>query len=165
MLLIVIWSPKQSKIEEHSMESMAKWLEAHQHEELKLWSFIVLYHKQIRNARRGSKEKSNMKHLRGQQLSTTFGALPGAQLMHTICCFEAREVSNPMHQTYAIRSWNEGVRSIGIRLHQAEGQFHGLRNHKKMAAKWCPSRCEISQPSCTPAKFSRSFPIFATDIF
>ena len=25
-----------------------------------------------------------------------FGALYGAQIMHTICCFEAREVINPM---------------------------------------------------------------------
>ncbi|RVX16107.1 hypothetical protein CK203_014441 [Vitis vinifera] len=29
-----------------------------------------------------------------------------------------------------------------------------LRNHKRKAAKWCPSGCEISQPSCTLAKFS-----------
>ena len=29
-----------------------------------------------------------------------------------------------------------------------------LRNHKVMAAKWCPSACEILQPSCMPAKSS-----------
>ena len=40
-----------------------------------------------------------MKHSRGQSLSATFGALPGAQFMHTICRFEAREVRNPMLQT------------------------------------------------------------------
>ena len=62
-------------------------------------SFEVLCHKQIRNARRGSKEKSTMKHSRGQSLSATFGALPGVQFMHIICRFEAREVSNPMLQT------------------------------------------------------------------
>ena len=44
------------------------------------------------------REKSNMKNSRGQQLLYTFGVLPGAQLMHTICCFEAREVSNPTLQ-------------------------------------------------------------------
>ena len=35
-----------------------------------------------------------MKNSRGQPLLDTFGALPGAQLMHTICRFEAREESN-----------------------------------------------------------------------
>ena len=39
-----------------------------------------------------------MKHLRGQQLSATFGALPGAQIMHTICRFEAWDVINPTLQ-------------------------------------------------------------------
>ena len=32
------------------MESMAKQLEAHLHEEPKIWSFTVLFHKQIMNA-------------------------------------------------------------------------------------------------------------------
>ena len=50
------------------------------------------------NARRGSKEKSNMKHSGEQQMSATFGALPGAQIMHNICRFEAWEVSNPTLQ-------------------------------------------------------------------
>ena len=63
-----------------------------------------------------------------------------------------------------IRSWN-GVMTIGSRSYKAEGQFRGLRNHKRLAAKWCPSSCEISQPTCTPTKFSWSFPIFVTDIF
>ena len=76
-----------------------------------------------------------------------------------------------------IQSWNEGVRAIGSRSHQAEGQFRraaksafgyeitrgGLRN-QPMAAKWCPSCCEISQTSCMAAKFSWNFLIFATDI-
>ena len=39
------------------MESMAKQLEAHFHEEPKLGSFIILSHKQIMNARRESKER------------------------------------------------------------------------------------------------------------
>ena len=34
-----------------------------------------------------------------------------------------------------IRSWDEGVRAIGSWSHQAEGQFRGLRNHKRMVAK------------------------------
>ena len=58
VFLIVFWSPKQSKIEESSIESMAKQLEAHLHEEPKLWSFIVPCQKQIMNARRESKERN-----------------------------------------------------------------------------------------------------------
>ena len=97
-VLIAFWSPKQSEIEESSLESMEKQWKAQKHEEPKLWSFIVLCHKQILSARRGSKEKSTMKHSRGQSLSATFGALPEVQFMHTICRFEAQEVSNPMLQ-------------------------------------------------------------------
>ena len=44
------------------------------------------------------KEKSNMKNSRGQQLLDTFGALPEVYLMHTICHFQAQEVSNPTLQ-------------------------------------------------------------------
>ena len=56
-----------------------------------------------------------------------------------------------------IQSWNEGVRAIGSRSHQAEDQFCMLRN-QPLAAKWCPSTCEILQPSCTPAKSSWVLP-------
>ena len=40
-----------------------------------------------------------MKNSRGHQLFDTFEALPEVDLMHTICRFEAREVSNPTLQT------------------------------------------------------------------
>ena len=62
-------------------------------------SFEVLCHKQIRNARRGSKEKSAMKHFFMTVMSATFGALPGVQFMHAIFHFEAQEVNNPILQT------------------------------------------------------------------
>ena len=44
------------------------------------------------------REKSNMKNSRGQQLLDTFWALLGVYFMHTICRFEAREVTNPTLQ-------------------------------------------------------------------
>ena len=62
-------------------------------------SFEVLFHKQIRNARRGSKEKSAMKQFLMTVMSATFGALPEVQFMYAICPFEAQEVNNPMLQT------------------------------------------------------------------
>ena len=40
-----------------------------------------------------------MKNARGHQLFDTFEALSRAYLMHTICRFEALEVSNPTLQT------------------------------------------------------------------
>ncbi|RVW62037.1 hypothetical protein CK203_064783 [Vitis vinifera] len=50
-----------------------------------------------------------MKNSRGQQLLDTFGALPGAQFMHTICCFESQEVINPTLQT-AAKSQGDGCK-------------------------------------------------------
>ena len=44
---------------------------------------------------------------------------------------------------YMIRSWNEGVRAIGSRSHQVEGQFRGLRN-QPLAAKSQEDGCEIN---------------------
>ena len=81
------------------MESMAKQLEAHLHEEFKLWSCVVLCQKQIMNARMKAKREIYMKNSRGCQLFDTFGALPGVHLMHTICRLESQEVNNPMLQT------------------------------------------------------------------
>ena len=76
------------------MKSMAKQLEAHLHEEFNPQSFVVLCQKQIMNARMKAKREIYMKNSRGCQLFDTFGALPGVHLMHTICRFEAQEVSN-----------------------------------------------------------------------
>ena len=69
------------------------------------------------------REKSTMKHSKWQSLSATFGALPRAQIMHTICRFEARKSSIQRFKWCAIRSWNEGVTTIGSWSLQAEGQF------------------------------------------
>ena len=66
---------------------------------MKNQSFEVLCHKQIRNARRGSKEKFAMKQFFMTVISATFGALPEVQFMHAIFHFEAQEVNNPILQT------------------------------------------------------------------
>ena len=55
------------------------------------------------------------------------------------------------------QSWNEEVRAIESRSHQAEGKFRRLRS-QPLAAKWCPSACEISQPSCMLVKSSWVLP-------
>ena len=158
MLLIVIWSPKQSKIKESSMESLAKQLEAHLHEEFKLWSFIVLCHKQIMNARRESKERNLTWRI--QEDSNCWTLLEHFLELNLCIPYFVLKLGKSSIQCfkwYVIWSWNEEVRAIASRSCQAEGQFCRLRN-QPLAAKWCPSGCEISQPSCTPTKFSWLLP-------
>ena len=70
-------------------------MEAHLHEESKLWSFVVLCQSQSR-MQGGKTEESNMKNLRGRKLLGTFRVLPEVHFMHTICRFEAQEVRSPM---------------------------------------------------------------------
>ena len=77
---------------------MAKQMEAHLHEESKLWSFIVLFQSQSR-MQGGKTEESNMKNSRGQKLLDIFRVLSGVHFMHTISRFEAREVRSPTFQT------------------------------------------------------------------
>ena len=74
---------------------MAKQMEAHLHEESKLWSFVVLCQSQSR-MQGGKIEESNMKNSRGQQLLDIFRVLSIVHFMYTICCFEDREVRSPI---------------------------------------------------------------------
>ena len=73
-------------------------MEAHLHEEFKLWSFVVLCQSQSR-MQGGKREKSNMKNSRGKQLLDTFLVLPGVHFMHTISRFKAWEFRSPTLQT------------------------------------------------------------------
>ena len=75
-------------------------MEAHLHEESKLWSFIVLCQNQIKNAMRENKERNlTWRNSRGQQPLDTFWAHPRVHCIHTIYCFKAREVRSPTLQT------------------------------------------------------------------
>ena len=75
-VLIAFLSPKQSKIEEIYLESMAKLLEAQIHEETKLWSLIVLFQSRSKYARKEHwrKEKQSEEN-RVQQLQYFFALL------------------------------------------------------------------------------------------
>ena len=74
-------------------------MEAHFHEEANLWSFIVLFQKQIKNATRENKERNlTWRSSRGQKLLDTFRVLSGVHSMHTICSFKAQEVRSPTLQ-------------------------------------------------------------------
>ena len=79
---------------------MTKKMKAHLHEKTKLWSFLVLCQKQIKNAMRKNKERNlTWRNSRGQQLLEIFWVLHGVHFMHTICFFEAWEVRSPTLQT------------------------------------------------------------------
>ena len=153
VFLILFWSPKQSNIDESSMESMAKQLEAHLHEEPKFWSFIVLCQKQIMNARRESKERNLTWRIQEDKNCWTHLE----HFLESISCIlyvvaKLGKLGIQCFKWYMNQSLNEEVIAIGSQSHQAEGQFCSceitrwwLRN-QPLAAKWRPSTCEISQP-------------------
>ena len=122
-VLIAFWSPKQSEIEESYLESMAKPWKAQKHEEPKYWSFKVLCHKQIRNARRGSKEKSAMKHSWWQSFQPLLEHFLKSNLCMLYVVSKLRKSTIQFFKRCTIRSWNEGVIAIGSRSLQAEGKF------------------------------------------
>ena len=141
MFLIAFWSPKQSKIEESSIESMAKQLEAHLHEEPKLWSSIVLCQKQIMNARRESKERNLT--CRIQEDSNCWTHLE--HFLESISCmlYVVLKLGKSRIQCFkqcTNRSWNKEVKAIGSQSHQAKSC------NQPLAAKWRLSAYEISQP-------------------
>ena len=129
VFLIAFWSPKQSKIEESSIESMAKQLEAHLYEEPKPWSFIILCQKKIMNARRESKERNLTWRI--QEDSNCWTHLE--HFLESISCilYVISKLGKSEIQRFkwcTNWSWNEGVITIGSQSHQAEGQFRRLRN-------------------------------------
>ena len=118
-------SPKQSKIEESSIESMAKKSEAHLHEEPKLWSFIVLFQKQIMNARRESKERNLTWRI--QEDSNCWTHLE--QFLESTSCilYVVLKLSKSGIQLFkwcVNQSWNEEVIAIGSQSHHTESWFH-----------------------------------------
>ena len=122
-VLIAFLSPKQSKIEESSLESMAKQWKAQKHEEPKFWSFEVLCHKQIQNARRGSKEKSAMKHSWWQSCKPLLEHFLESNLCMLYVVSKLRKSKIQCFKRCMIQSWNEGVTAIASRSLQAEGKF------------------------------------------
>ena len=112
-------------------------------------SFEVLFHKQIRNTRRGSKEKSAMNHSWWQSFQQLLEHFLKSNLYMLYFVSKIRKSTIQFFKRCTNRSWNEEVRAIGSRSLQAEGQF-------RRAAK-SAFGCEmISQPSCLSAKWFRS---------
>ena len=142
----VIWNPWKSNGKLRNMKNQ---------------SFEVLCHKQIRNARRGSKEKSAMKHFLWQSCQPLLEHFLKSNLCMLYVVSNLRNSAIQCFKRYIIRSWNEGVIAVVSRTPQAESQ---LRSVVKSA--FCCEVilqpflciCEISQSSFSPAKWSLVFP-------
>ena len=136
MFLIVFWSPKQSKIEESSIESMAKQLEAHLREKPKLWSFIVPFQKQIMNARRESKERNLTWRI--QEDSNCWTYLE--HFLEFISCilYVVSKLGKSGIQRFKQCmnwSWNEGAIAIGSQSHQASCEISLWLRNQPLTAK------------------------------
>ena len=151
VFLIAFWSPKQSKIEESSIESLAKQLEAHLHEEPNLWSFIVLCQKQIMNAKRRNKERNLTWRI--QEDSNCWTLLE--HFLESISCilYVVSKLGKSEIQRFKQcmnRNWNEEVIAIGIQSHQVESQFCSYEItmcklwNQPFCEKWRLLACEIS---------------------
>ena len=144
------------------MESMVKQLEAHLHEEPKLWSFIVLYHKQIMNARRESKERNLTWRIQENRNCWTLLEHLMESISSILYVFlKFGKLAIQRFKQCMNQSWNEEVMAIGSQSHQAEGQFRRLQN-QPLAAKSQEDGCEISLGLRNPPE---CFQIFSTDTF
>ena len=165
VFLIAFWSLKQSKIEESSIESMAKQMEAHLHDEPKIWSFIVFCQKQIMNARWGNKERNLTWRI--QENKNYWTHLE--QFLKSISCilYVVSKLGKSEVQHFkrcTNQSWIEEVMAIGIKSHQAGSQFRSceislvMRNVDFQLAKSHSTCCMLwNPPEC--------FQIFVTDSF
>ena len=86
-------------------------------------SFEVLCHKQIWNARRGSKEKSAMKHFLWQSCQPRLEHFPKSILYMLYTILKLRKSRIQCFKRYIIRRWNEGVTAIASQSLQAEGRI------------------------------------------
>ena len=118
------------------MESSETW-------RTKLWSFIVLFHKQIQHARRGSKEKFAMKHSWWHSCQPLLENFLESNLCMLYFVSKLRKSIIQCFKRCAIWSWNEGVTTIASWSLQVEGRIL----HSTAKSLFC---CEmISQPFCT----------------
>ena len=104
----VIWNPWKSNGKLRNMKNR---------------SFKVLCHKQIWNVRRGSKEKSAMKHSWWQSCQPLLEHFLDSNLCMLYAISKIRKSKIQCFKRYTIRSWNEGFTAIASRSLQAEGNF------------------------------------------
>ena len=124
MFLLVIWSPKQSKVEESYLESMVKQWKAQEHEESELWSLKVLYHNQSGMQGGEVKRESTLKHSWWQSFQPLLEYFLKSNLCMLYVVSKIGKSTIQCFKRFANQSWNEEVRANGSRSLQAKGQFH-----------------------------------------
>ena len=144
------------------MESMVKQLEAHLHEEPKLWSFIVLYHKQIMNARRGSKERNLTWRIQEESnfWSTSWSSFHAYYMSFRSSGSQQSNTSNGTQIGVEMKKL-EPFEANHTKLKANFADYEMIRWwlwNQPLAAKWRPSACKFLQPSCMPAKSSWVLP-------
>ena len=90
---------------------------------MKNQSFKVLFHKQIRNARRGSKEEPVMKHSWWHSCQTLLEYFLESNLCMLYVISKLKKSIIQCFKRCTIWSWNEGLTAIGSRSLQAKGKF------------------------------------------
>ena len=131
----------------------------------KLWSFVVLFQKQIMNARRESKERNLTWRI--QENNNCWTHLE--HFLESISCIlyvilKLRKSEIQRFKQCVNRSWNKEVIAIGSQSHQVEGQFRSceislwLRNRDLQLAKF-------RSPSCMPVKSSWVLPDICNRLF
>ena len=172
VFLIAFLSPKQSKIGESSIESMPKQMEAHLHEEPKLWSFRVLCQKQIMNARRENKERNLTWRIQEDKNCWTHLE----HFLESISCILMSFWSSGSQESNA--SNGTQIRAELKKLWPLEANRTKLKANFVAAKSQCAS-CEISlvvrngdfqlakshSPCCMLQNPPKCFQIFATDSF
>ena len=114
---------------------MAKQMEAHLHEESKIWSFVFLFQNQIMNARRRSKERNLTWRIQEDRNCWTHFEY----FMESILCIlyfisKLRKLGVQRFKRFVNWSWNKEVMAVWRQLHQAVRNFAAT----KWAAKWNP---------------------------
>ena len=118
---------------------------------MKNQSFEVLFHKQIRNARRRSKEKSAMKHSWWQSCQPLLEHFVKSNLCMLYVVSKLRKLKIQCFKRCIIRSWNEGVQPLQSDHSKLKEEFcTALRNHP-FVARWF--RSLFVQCCVSPLKF------------
>ena len=114
---------------------------------MKNWSFEVLCHKQIRNAKRGSKEKSAMKYSWWQSCQPLLEHFLEFNLCYYMSFWSSgSQQSNALNSTW-FRVEMKELQSLEADHSKLKEDFARLRN-QPWATKMLSFCCEISQPSC-----------------
>ena len=140
-------------------------MEAHLHEEFKLWSFVVLCQSQSRM--RGKIEESNMKSKRTETIGHISRTLWSPFYVYYIFFLKLGKSGVQHFKRCMNRSWNEEVMAIWRQSHQAKRKFRNceislrkFRSYEINLQKFCKvfRSCETTcKHMCATSQFKFHF--------